>query len=46
VLGTAAKCWLGILHMGRQDLGIECYEWQVNKLKLESWVKKLKVELD
>jgi hypothetical protein len=32
--------------MGRQDLGREYYEWQINNLKLESWVKKLKVELD
>jgi hypothetical protein len=32
--------------MDRQDPVRECYEWQTNNLKTESWVKKWKVELN
>jgi hypothetical protein len=46
VLGMTVKQWLRILYMDRQDLVRECYEWQINNLKLQSWVKELKIELN
>jgi hypothetical protein len=46
VLDKIVKYWLRILHMDRQDLVRDCYEWQINNLKLKSWVRKPKVELN
>jgi hypothetical protein len=32
--------------MEKEKLERECYEWQINNSKIESWEKKLKEELD
>jgi len=42
----AVTSWQLIIRMGVQDSGIQCYEWQNGNIRLESWAKESKEELE
>jgi hypothetical protein len=46
VPSTIVKYWLCLLCVDSQEIVITCYKWQINNLKVESWAKKLKEELE
>jgi hypothetical protein len=46
VLNRIVKFCLPLLGMDSSELVKICYEWQMNILKVDSWAKKLKEELD
>jgi hypothetical protein len=46
VLNRITKFWLRLLGMDSLELIKLCYEWQMKNLKVDSWAKKLKDELE
>jgi hypothetical protein len=46
VLSRITKFWLRLLGMESSELIKLCYEWQIKNLRVDSWMKKLKEELE
>jgi hypothetical protein len=46
LLRTIATFWLSLLRKDSREIVRTCYVWQLNNLKVESWTKKLKEELE
>jgi hypothetical protein len=44
VLCTIVKYWIRLLSMDCEEIVRVCYEWQINNLKADGWVRKLKEE--
>jgi hypothetical protein len=45
-MSLTLKYWQRILRMNNQELLKKCYDWQKDNIKSDSWVKRVKEELE